>query len=88
MGIWVHSSRSATYQPYRIAGSPLSSEPSGYNEGLFFVINEELGHPAMLDVRVRKAIAMGIDRVSMNEDLLSRTDPGACKLLGCLVVLQ
>lgn len=52
------------------AGITIVTEPSGYNEGLFFVINEELGHPAMMDVRVRQALAMGIDRVSMNEDLL------------------
>jgi len=52
------------------AGITIVTEPSGYNEGMFFVINEELGHPALLDVKVRQAIAMGIDRVSMNEDLL------------------
>jgi len=52
------------------SGLSIVTEPSGYNEGLFFVINEELGHPALLDVRVRQAIAMGIDRQSMTEDLL------------------
>jgi len=52
------------------SGLSIVTEPSGYNEGLFFVINEEFGHPALLDVRVRQAIAMGIDRQSMTEDLL------------------
>ena len=52
------------------AGISIVTQPSGYNEGLFFLINEELGHPALLDVRVRQAIAMGIDREGINQDLL------------------
>jgi peptide/nickel transport system substrate-binding protein len=51
-------------------GIRIVTQPSGYNEGLFFLVNSEIGHPALTDVRVRQAIAMGIDRVSMNEDLL------------------
>jgi peptide/nickel transport system substrate-binding protein len=45
-------------------------EPSGYNEGLFFQVNDEKSHPAMLDVNVRKAIAMAIDRDSFNKNVL------------------
>ncbi len=52
------------------AGLNIVTEPSGYNEGLFFLVNEELGHPALLDVRVRKAIAMAIDRQAITRDLL------------------
>jgi peptide/nickel transport system substrate-binding protein len=52
------------------AGITIVTQPSGYNEGLFFLVNEEIGHPALMDVRVRKAIAMGIDRESLNQDLL------------------
>ena len=52
------------------AGISIVTQPSGYNEGLFFLISEELGHPALLDVRVRQAIAMGIDREGINQDLL------------------
>jgi peptide/nickel transport system substrate-binding protein len=52
------------------AGLEIMVQPSGYNEGLFFLVNEELGHPAMLDVRVRQAIAMAIDREGINRDLL------------------
>ena len=52
------------------AGITIVTEPSGYNEGLFFLVNEEIGHPALADVRVRQAIAMGIDRQAINNDLL------------------
>lgn len=52
------------------AGVKIVSVFSGYNEGMFFVISEEVGHPAMLDVRVRKAIAMGINRESITKNLL------------------
>ena len=36
--------------------------PSGYNEGLFFNMDPELGHPALQDVNVRRALIMLIDR--------------------------
>lgn len=52
------------------AGVKIVSVFSGYNEGMFFVISEEMGHPAMLDVRVRKAIAMGINREAITKNLL------------------
>lgn len=58
------------------AGLEIQVIPSGYNEGLFMNVSEELAHPAMTDVRVREAIALGIDRESINRDLLlGRTIP-------------
>ena len=44
--------------------------PSGYNEGWFLNVREGLGHPALQDVRVRKALAMGFNRWQITEDLL------------------
>jgi peptide/nickel transport system substrate-binding protein len=52
------------------AGLTIATEPSGYSEWLFFLVNEELGHPALLDVNVRNAIAMSIDRKAITTDLL------------------
>jgi peptide/nickel transport system substrate-binding protein len=52
------------------AGFNIVIEPNGYSEWMFFMVNEEKGHPALLDVRVRKAIAMAIDRESFNRDML------------------
>lgn len=52
------------------AGINIMVQPSGYNEGWFFVINEKIGHPALVDVNVRKAIAMAVDREAINRDLL------------------
>lgn len=52
------------------AGIKIVPAFSGYNEGMFFLISKERGHPAMLDVRVRQAIAMGIDRESIVKNLL------------------
>ncbi|MGE5224249.1 MAG: ABC transporter substrate-binding protein [Omnitrophica WOR_2 bacterium] len=51
------------------AGINLVTEPSGYNEGLFFLINKDKGHPALLDVNVRKAIAMSLNLDKLNQDL-------------------
>lgn len=51
------------------AGIDIVSVPSGYNEGWFIYLGED-GHPALQDVKVRQAMAMAIDRVSLNEDLL------------------
>jgi peptide/nickel transport system substrate-binding protein len=51
------------------AGINLVTEPSGFNEGLFFLINKEKGHPALMDVSVRQAIAMAIDRDKINQNL-------------------
>lgn len=52
------------------AGLTIAVEPNGYNEWMFFMVNEEKGHPALLDVRVRKAIALAIDREAIVRDLL------------------
>ncbi len=51
------------------AGLNIVIEPNGYNEFMFFMVNEEKGHPALLDVRVRRAIALAIDRDGINRDL-------------------
>ncbi len=51
------------------AGLTMMVEPSGYSEWMFFLINEEVGHPALLDVNVRKAIALAIDPSGINRDL-------------------
>ncbi len=54
------------------AGIGIVTQPSGYNEGWFFFLGDETipGHPALQDVRVRQAIAMAIDRETLNQDLL------------------
>ena len=51
------------------AGVTIVTEPSGFNESWFFQVSEEFSHPAMLDVNVRKAIAMSIDFASFNRDV-------------------
>ncbi len=43
---------------------------SGYNEGFYFYLDPEKGHPALQDVRVRQAIAYATDRFSLAKDLL------------------
>ncbi|HEX2993184.1 MAG TPA: peptide ABC transporter substrate-binding protein [Anaerolineales bacterium] len=43
---------------------------SGYNEAFFLNVNPETAHPAMLDVNVRKAIALATDRFTIVKDLL------------------
>jgi ABC-type transport system substrate-binding protein len=48
----------------------ISMVPSGYNEALFFNVNPETGHPALQDVNVRRAIAMGFNREQITNDLL------------------
>ncbi len=54
------------------SGIKIMTEPSGYNEGLFFLVdsNGKLGNPGLRDINVRKAIAMAIDRESVTRDLL------------------
>lgn len=51
------------------AGLTITTEPSGYNEGWFFRIDEK-SHAAMQDLNVRKALAMAVDRGAVNQDLL------------------
>jgi peptide/nickel transport system substrate-binding protein len=46
---------------------------SGYNEGWFLNVNPDTAHPAMLDVNVRKAVAMATDRFTVVKDLLVDT---------------
>ncbi len=64
-----------TFVPYsdvpdlQNAGLTIMVEPNGYSEWLFFLVNPEKGHPALLDVNVRKAIALALDRESINKDL-------------------
>jgi peptide/nickel transport system substrate-binding protein len=60
------------------AGLEIITQPSGYNEGWFFYLDPENGHPALQDVRVRQAIAMAFDRATLNQDLLlGLTQPAA-----------
>ncbi len=51
------------------AGVNIELVASGYNEGLFFNVSPELGHPAMQDVNVRRALVMLVDRDTINADL-------------------
>jgi peptide/nickel transport system substrate-binding protein len=51
---------------------------SGYNEGWYFYLDPENGHPALQDPNVRKALAMAFDRFSLNQDLLlGLTEPAS-----------
>ncbi|MBN1146209.1 MAG: peptide ABC transporter substrate-binding protein [Anaerolineales bacterium] len=60
------------------AGVEIFKVFSGYNEVWYFYLDPEKGHPALQDERVRKAIAMGFDRFSLNKDLLlGLTEPAA-----------
>jgi peptide/nickel transport system substrate-binding protein len=52
------------------AGVNIVTIPSGYNEGVYFYMDPEQGHPALQDVLVRQAIAMAIDREALANDLL------------------
>jgi peptide/nickel transport system substrate-binding protein len=52
------------------SGLEIMVEPNGYSEWMFLMVNEEKGHPAFLDVNVRKAFAMAIDREAITRDLL------------------
>jgi peptide/nickel transport system substrate-binding protein len=44
--------------------------PGGYNEAWFLNVSPETAHPAMLDVNVRRAIALATDRFTIVNDLL------------------
>ncbi len=60
------------------AGIEVIPVQSGYNEGWYMLIDEEIGHPALLDQSVRQAIAMGFDRAAISNDLLmGLTQPAA-----------
>ncbi len=57
------------------AGMEIIMVFSGYDEVIYFYLGED-SHPALQDVRVRQAIAMGIDRWAIcNDLLLGRTEP-------------
>lgn len=45
--------------------------PSGYNEGWFFNVNPATANPAMLDVNVRKALAMAFNHQKIVDDCCS-----------------
>jgi peptide/nickel transport system substrate-binding protein len=60
------------------AGVTLISTNSGYNEGFYFLLNPEKGHPALQDVKVRQALAYATDRAKLSKDLLlGKTQPAA-----------
>lgn len=60
------------------AGVQVVAAFSGYNEGIYFNQDPKTANPAMLDEKVRQAIAMAIDRESLTKDLLlGRTKPAA-----------
>jgi len=52
------------------AGIKIFNSFSGYNEGWYFNMHPEKGHPALKDVRVRQAIALAFNRQKLVEDLL------------------
>ncbi len=49
------------------------ANPSGYDEGWFLNVNPATAHPAMLDLNVRKALALATDRFTLVNDLLDPT---------------
>jgi peptide/nickel transport system substrate-binding protein len=54
------------------------AQPAGYDEGWYLNFNPETTHPAMLDVNVRRAIALATDRQKITQDLLGgQTEPPA-----------
>jgi len=62
------------------AGLTMITVASGYHEGWYFNLNPdpEKGNPALQDVRVRQALALGFDRFSLCKDLLlGKTVPAA-----------
>lgn len=52
------------------AGIKIINSFSGYNEGIYFNMHAEKGHPALKDVKVRQAIALAFDRQKLVDDLL------------------
>jgi len=66
----------ATYIPFPDTG-PLKEAgtiefvlaPSGFNEAWRYNVNPETAHPAMLDINVRKALALAFNRDKINADL-------------------
>jgi len=68
LGIWLSSDQIKNIE----ADGTVEVVPiaSGYNEAWFLNVNPETAHPAMLDVNVRKAIALATDRFTIVKDLL------------------
>jgi peptide/nickel transport system substrate-binding protein len=74
LGYWFEWSDA---QKLKDAGYSIVVVPNGYDEGMFFLVNntdavyngQKIGNPALLDVKVRQAIAMAIDRESLNQNL-------------------
>ncbi|TVR20176.1 MAG: peptide ABC transporter substrate-binding protein [Anaerolineaceae bacterium] len=66
----------ATFIPFsdvpalEAAGLEAQVVPSGFNEQWVLNIREGLAHPAMLDVRVREALALATDREAFTENAL------------------
>jgi len=52
------------------AGVDIITVNSGYNETWFFNFRPDLGHPALQDVNVRRALAMAFNRQQLADDLL------------------
>jgi peptide/nickel transport system substrate-binding protein len=52
------------------AGVGLITVNSGYNETWFFNVRPDLGHPALQDVSVRRALALAFNRQQISDDLL------------------
>ncbi|MBN2550529.1 MAG: peptide ABC transporter substrate-binding protein [Anaerolineales bacterium] len=60
------------------AGITVIKSFSGYNEVWYLNVHPDKAHPALLDVRVRQALAYGFDRATLvNDLLLGKTAPAA-----------
>jgi peptide/nickel transport system substrate-binding protein len=60
------------------AGIQIQKVFSGYNEGWFFNLDQDRGHPALQEEKVRQAIALAFDRFTLNNNLqLGLTEPAA-----------
>ena len=60
------------------AGVNILTVFSGYNEGWYPNLDPKTAHPAILDVKVRQALAYGFDRFTLTQDLLlGMTQPAA-----------
>jgi peptide/nickel transport system substrate-binding protein len=59
----------------KASGINILAASSGYNENMFFNMRPDQSHPAMQDVNVRKAIALGFNREQIVQDLLSGLTP-------------
>jgi peptide/nickel transport system substrate-binding protein len=74
LGYWLYYTN---IQKLKDAGFTIDVVPNGYNEGLFFAVNNvnatyegnRVGNLAMLDMKVRQAVAMAIDRETLNQNL-------------------